>query len=99
MPHPYSRLTSVVLGRYLVPHCALASCACEDRLLRRRSASISKASSDTRLVLEPLLFSVLHRATVSIPDDTAGARLTLFQLDDASRCAADSRLLARQCCR
>lgn len=61
MPHLYSRLTSVVLGRYLVPHCALVSCACEDRLLRLRSASVSKASSDTRLVLEPLILSVLLR--------------------------------------
>lgn len=44
---------------------------------------------DYPLVLEPLLFYVLHRANVAIRDDGARSRLKLFLLDEAWRFAKD----------
>jgi type IV secretion system protein VirB4 len=44
---------------------------------------------DYPLVLEPLLFYVLHRANAAIRDDGARSRLKLFLLDEAWRFAKD----------
>ena len=46
------------------------------------------------LVLEPLLFYVLHRASASIRDEGATARLKLFVLDEAWRFARDPTVTA-----
>ena len=46
------------------------------------------------LVLEPLLFYVLHRANASIHDDGAAASLKLFVLDEAWRFARDPTIKA-----
>jgi type IV secretion system protein VirB4 len=44
---------------------------------------------DYPLVLEPLLFYVLHRANAAIRDESAQSRLKLFLLDEAWRFAKD----------
>jgi type IV secretion system protein VirB4 len=46
------------------------------------------------LVLEPLLFYILHRASASIQDREAGSRLKLFVLDEAWRFAKDATVKA-----
>ena len=46
------------------------------------------------LVLEPLLFYVLHRASASIHDPAAAAQLKLFVLDEAWRFARDATVKA-----
>ncbi len=46
------------------------------------------------LVLEPLLFYVLHRASASIQDRTAASQLKLFVLDEAWRFARDATVKA-----
>jgi type IV secretion system protein VirB4 len=46
------------------------------------------------LILEPLLFYVLHRASASIQDRTADATLKLFVLDEAWRFAKDPTVKA-----
>ncbi len=46
------------------------------------------------LVLEPLLFYVLHRASASIQDAEAAATLKLFVLDEAWRFARDATVKA-----
>jgi type IV secretion system protein VirB4 len=49
---------------------------------------------DYPLILEPLLFYVLHRANTSIRDDHARSRLKLFLLDEAWRFATDPTVKA-----
>ncbi len=46
------------------------------------------------LVLEPLLFYVLHRASASIHDPAAASQLKLFVLDEAWRFARDATVKA-----
>jgi type IV secretion system protein VirB4 len=46
------------------------------------------------LVLEPLLFYVLHRASASIQDRSAASQMKLFVLDEAWRFAKDAKVKA-----
>jgi type IV secretion system protein VirB4 len=46
------------------------------------------------VVLEPLLFYVLHRASTAVQDDTVSSRLKLFVLDEAWRFARDTTVRA-----
>ena len=103
---PQRRLITLVnilprtLGQYLHrwvqggPYASLFDNA-EDTLTFQRVQCFDFEGLDKfPLVLEPLLFYVLHRASASIQDADAAATLKLFVLDEAWRFARDATVKA-----
>src|SRR4029077_7042466 len=74
------------------PYAALFDNADDTLTLQRVQCFDFEGLEQFPLVLEPLLFYVLHRASASIQDRSAASQLKLFVLDEAWRFARDEKV-------